>query len=264
MLTRHRASALAFSMAKDRGRTVRVAPGPVGPTYASLQPALDRAQAAVRIAVLTLAAKCVVGLLTAGVTGWVLTINPAAGNAPWQSIGVSDNVMALVLTANRVDMATFALAALAVLVAGLFVIAWQLAAMRNLPALGAGPARWSRPAAAVAWFVPGWNLYAPKQVFDQLWHSSAPGRLTDLPQDPAGSVELPRFLSAWWALWVGANVAYVTVTCATVATGTVTSLLTAQLSTVAVCAALAGAGVHLGQVLSAITRRQAARRAALA
>ncbi len=212
---------------------------------------------------LTLVAKFVVGLLTAAVTGWVLTINPAAGNASWQSMGVSNNVLALVLTANRIDMATFALSGLTMLAAGLFVIRWQLSAMRNLPALGAGPAQLSPLVAAVAWFVPVWNLFAPKQVFDHLWRSSEPGRPVDLTSSAVEPVHPPRFLTAWWALWAGASVAYVTVTFATVTTGTVASLLTAQLTTVAVCAALSAAGMYLGQVLSSTTRRQELRRAEL-
>lgn len=265
MYTEAGTSGLACSMAKDRGGVVRAArtPGALARDYRSLRPALHQARAAVRIAVLTLAAKFVVGLLAAAVTGWVLTINPAARAAPWQSMGVSDNVMALVITANRVDMATFAVSSLAMLVAGLFVIRWQLAALRNLAALGAAPARWSPLAAGAAWFVPVWNLFAPKQVFDQLWRSSEPGRPADVTPAEVDAIELPRFLTAWWVLWVGANLLNGTVAFATVTTGTVASMLTAQLTSVPVCAALVGAGMYLRRVMSSITRRQESRQAEL-
>lgn len=263
-------------MAKVREGLVRTlrAPGPVAHAYRSPRPALRGARTAVRIAVLTLAAKFVIGLPTAAVTGWVLTINPAATAAPWQSMGVSDSVMTLVIIANQVDMATFAVSGLAMLVAGLFVIRWQLAAVRNLPALGADPAGWSPLEAGVAWFVPVWNLFAPKQVFDQLWRSSEPGRPLDitqdkvaqneLAQDEVGTVGLPRILTAWWVLWVGATVLCGTVAFAAVATGTVASMLTAQLTSAPVCGALVGAGIYLRQIMASITRRQGLRQAELA
>lgn len=262
MHTRTRAGELACSMARVRGGSVRVArrPGPAVPDYRSLRPALHQARAAVRVAVLTLAAKFVMGLLTAAVTGWVLTINPAAGAASWQSMGVSDNVMTLVITANEINMATFAVSGLAMLVAGVFVIRWQLAAVRNLPALGAGPAGWSPLEAGLAWFVPVGNLFAPKQIFDHLWRSSEPGRLLDAAPDELDAIQLPRILTAWWVLWVGATVLSGTIAFA-VATGTVASMLTAQLTSAPVCAALVGAGVNLRQVMSAITRRQELRQA---
>lgn len=89
------------------------------------------------------------------------------------------------------------------LVTGVAFVMWLRRIYRNLRALGV---RWMRlsPGWAVwAWFVPGFNLIAPKRMLDDIWRATgleAPHPIGDRWR--RGPV--PWWLHAWWVLFVGA------------------------------------------------------------
>ncbi|MFC8919566.1 protein kinase [Streptomyces sp. NPDC057116] len=55
-----------------------------------------------------------------------------------------------------------------------------------------GRLRYDPSMAVIGWFIPIANLFLPKQIADDVWHASSPGRR------PAPA----RVLNAWWALWL--------------------------------------------------------------
>lgn len=230
--------------------------------YRSPRPELRQARRAVQIVLVVLWISFVGGLVASALTGWALTINPAAASAPLESMPVSPNVLGMVLLADRVTIAAGLVATAALLLAGVFVIRWQSAALRNGPALGGGT-HWSPLAAGIAWLVPVWSLFGPKQVFNELWRRSEPGRPVDGDRTVIATVRLPAFHSGWWVLWVSANLLDVTALVATMNSNSVTAVLVGQLASVIVAAGLAGAGVWLLRIMRLTTRRQELRFAEL-
>ncbi|MGW1116920.1 DUF4328 domain-containing protein [Streptomyces tanashiensis] len=61
--------------------------------------------------------------------------------------------------------------------------------------LAPGRSRYQPSMAVKSWFIPGVNLFRPKQIADDIWHASSPpgwsGRMA-----PAGP------LHVWWSLWL--------------------------------------------------------------
>lgn len=238
------------------------AAGPVADGYRSAGPRLRAATVLVQIAVLAAAAEFVVGLVASAVTGWALTIDPAGVSGPIDRLQVSVAVADMVSTAAALALTSSVILVVTLLAAGVGVIRWQTAALHNLPALGAA-ARLSAGAAGVAWFVPVWALFGPKQVFNDLWRTSNPRRPAD-PSEPTivKRVPVPAFHTLWWVLWVGATLIDVAAAVVTAPSSTVGALLTRQLSMIVVDLGLIGAGLLLLRVLIRTTRRQDRRYAA--
>lgn len=86
---------------------------------------------------------------------------------------------------------------LALVVAGVLFLRWQVAAHRNLPALGDPVPRVGVAAGVASWFVPVVNLIRPLQVVTDLWRAGDRGAPT------------PVLLRVWWIAWLLAAVAVV-------------------------------------------------------
>jgi hypothetical protein len=88
----------------------------------------------------------------------------------------------------------------ALVVTGVFFIAWFHRAYKNLPALGATALRWKTWWAIGGWLIPIANLFRPKQIANDIWRESdpaAPPTSYDSRQRP-----LPGILLAWWSLFL--------------------------------------------------------------
>jgi len=96
----------------------------------------------------------------------------------------------LVLLASLLELAAFGGAAV-------LFLRWQVAAHRNLPALGNPEPQFEVGAGVAAWFVPLVNLLRPLQVVGDLWRAGERG----------GAV--PVLLRVWWAAWLVALAAVV-------------------------------------------------------
>jgi hypothetical protein len=105
--------------------------------------------------------------------------------------------------ADTLRVGAFRVQLVVLVVAAVFYLRWQTAAVRNLPGLGATP-RWPARAAAVAWLLPGLNLMRPKQVVNDLWRSGDPDAPTRSPADALQRLAPGRLTHAWWALWIAA------------------------------------------------------------
>ena len=83
--------------------------------------------------------------------------------------------------------------------AGIAFLAWFHRAYRNLPRLGVWPLRYDYGWAVGAWLIPVFNLWRPKQLFNDAWRGSepAPG-LKRLETHP----HVPFVVHLWWAAWI--------------------------------------------------------------
>lgn len=86
---------------------------------------------------------------------------------------------------------------LALVVAAVLFLRWQVVAHRNLAALGDREPRVGVAAGVAAWFVPGVNLFRPPQVVGDLWRAGE------------RSAKTPALFRAWWIAWLVAVVAVV-------------------------------------------------------
>lgn len=100
-------------------------------------------------------------------------------------------VDALLAADQLVSVATL-LALVTFVAAAVFFLRWQVAAQRNLPALGEPRPRASVGAGVAAWFVPGVNLFRPLQLVGDLWRAGERG------------AALPLLLRIWWIAWLTA------------------------------------------------------------
>ncbi len=103
------------------------------------------------------------------------------------------------LGADQLVTLTALLELVAFVVAAALFLRWQVAAHRNLPALGESEPRVGVTAGVAAWFVPVVNLVRPLQIVGDLW------RAGDRGASP------PRLLRVWWAAWLVALFAVVAV-----------------------------------------------------
>lgn len=94
----------------------------------------------------------------------------------------------LVTLAGLLELAAFVAAA------ALF-LRWQVAAHRNLPALGGSAPRTGVAAGVASWFVPVVNLVRPLQVVEDLWRAGERG------------ARAPALFRVWWIAWLVALVA---------------------------------------------------------
>lgn len=82
-------------------------------------------------------------------------------------------------------------------------LVWFDGAYRNLRRLRVGPLRFDAGWAVGAWFIPGFNLWRPKQIANDVWRGSEPTpgakRL-----DAQGRVAF--VIHVWWVSWVVACV----------------------------------------------------------
>lgn len=101
------------------------------------------------------------------------------------------------LGADQLVTLTALLELVAFVVAAALFLRWQVAAHRNLPALGEPEPRAGVTAGVAAWFVPVVNLVRPLQIIGDLW------RAGDRGASP------PRLLRVWWAAWLVALFAVV-------------------------------------------------------
>ena len=93
--------------------------------------------------------------------------------------------------------------AVALLATGIVFLFWFSRVDGVVRELGVADLRHSHGWAVGAWFVPFLNLVRPKQMVDDAWRGADPA----LP--PGGwmqaTVPAPRWLSAWWALWIASS-----------------------------------------------------------
>lgn len=85
--------------------------------------------------------------------------------------------------------------------AAVFFLRWFYRAYSNLEPLGAKSLRSRRRWAIGIWFVPILNLWRPKQLADDIWRASDPGR----PVQQGGGwreAKVPALLGWWWAFYL--------------------------------------------------------------
>jgi Domain of unknown function (DUF4328) len=89
-------------------------------------------------------------------------------------------------------------------VTAVFFIAWFHRAYKNVRSLGVSAQRFPTGWAIGAWFVPFLNLVRPKAIANDIWRGSEPtlgeGSIVAL-------VDVPWFVTAWWAMFILASVA---------------------------------------------------------
>ena len=97
---------------------------------------------------------------------------------------------------NGLDAATNA--SVAVFALGLLLlIVWMRRCYRNLPPLAVGDLRFDPAWAVWGWLVPGFNLFRPKQILDDIWrgsHPMAPPFSSSWRVGPASA-----WSTGWWA-----------------------------------------------------------------
>jgi RNA polymerase subunit RPABC4/transcription elongation factor Spt4 len=97
---------------------------------------------------------------------------------------------------HAIDVATFVAVTLFALGFALLVV-WLRRCYRNLPALAVGDLRLSTSWAVWGWLLPGFNLFRPKQVMDDVWRGSHP---MAPPFSPTWRVTpVPVWSMVWWA-----------------------------------------------------------------
>jgi Domain of unknown function (DUF4328) len=99
---------------------------------------------------------------------------------------------------------------LVLIAAAVLFLRWFYRAYSNLEPLGATALRSRRGWAIGIWFVPILNLWRPKQLADDIWRASDPGR----PIQQGGGwrdAKVPALLGWWWGFylltWLVANYA---------------------------------------------------------
>jgi hypothetical protein len=92
----------------------------------------------------------------------------------------------------------------AYVVTGLLFIVWLRRSYRNLTAFNSAPTRFTDGWAIGAWFVPVLNLFRPKQIVDECWTESGPGRTAGDRYRPGARV--PAVFNIWWGLMVTGRV----------------------------------------------------------
>lgn len=91
--------------------------------------------------------------------------------------------------------------AIAILLAAVCVLAWQIRANRNLPALGFRESRYGPVSGTLCWFVPLWQLVGPRSAINELWESGLDEGEEPAPEPP----DPPAWLMLWWGLWLAAT-----------------------------------------------------------
>lgn len=106
-------------------------------------------------------------------------------------VGVADLV-----SADNVAMGAVWLTFLALVAAAMVFLTWLWRARINAERLCPAEHRWSRGWTVGAWFVPGVNLWFPRQVVDDIWRTSRP----DVPADTyrVDGLEQSPLVRAWW------------------------------------------------------------------
>jgi hypothetical protein len=87
-----------------------------------------------------------------------------------------------------------------VVITAIVFIRWFRRAYANIDALG-GERRFGTGWAIGAWFVPILNLWRPKQIANELWHTSDPDHPNENRADAGGS----SVLTLWWILFLVSN-----------------------------------------------------------
>lgn len=156
------------------------------------------------------------------------------------------------LGADQLVLLAASLELIALLVVTVLFLRWQVAAHRNLPALGDPTPRIGVAAGVAAWFVPVLNLLRPMQVVAGLWRAGEGGTAT------------PALVRAWWAAWL---VAVAAVAAAWVLPGAAADVADRQridaLRAGATALSAVAAGLAIA-VVSQTTRRQEGRARAVA
>lgn len=226
--------------------------------FRSLTPALRVVRTCLGITLVAAVLNGTLSLFATAVTGWAISFDPAGGSARLDAMDVPAGVRDLVGALTGLAAAAGVVLTLSVLVTGVSLIRWQTRALQNMTALGHLP-RWPPAAAALAWFVPVWSLFAPKQTFDDLWRSSAPVP-RGVPDDaPLETVRVPWWHGLWWGLWTGAVLLVGASALRMSQSLTLAGMLVDLLSEVVVASALAGAVLLLIRILRLTSSRQHAR-----
>jgi Domain of unknown function (DUF4328) len=89
--------------------------------------------------------------------------------------------------------------------AGIVFVVWFHRAYKNVKALGAPGLRLGTGWAVGGWFMPIANLWFPKQIANDAWRASAPGRPGNAWGGWTGEA-VPRWMAWWWALWIASSV----------------------------------------------------------
>ncbi|WP_221341580.1 DUF4328 domain-containing protein [Nonomuraea endophytica] len=157
---------------------------------------------AATLAVALLVADSVVGLAAAGIDLWVAGLMDQVAADPF-SVTEAELTWTDVIWAGSglVEMA----ARLAAIAAFLF---WLFRARDNAEALSPEHHQHSRTWLVLGWLVPVVNLWFPKQIVDDIWIVSTPGRVQGVGLIHA---RRPGLVWAWWLAWLcgwlGSNVA---------------------------------------------------------
>ncbi|MFI6298195.1 DUF4328 domain-containing protein [Nonomuraea sp. NPDC050790] len=145
------------------------------------------------LAVTLLAVNSAVGLAAAGVDLWVASLMERAITDPASITEAELNSADVIYAGSGLVELTAYLAA----VAGFLF--WLFRARDNAEALSPEPHRHSRKWLTLGWVVPVVNLWFPKQIVDDIWVASTPGRVTGVG---LGHARRPGLVWAWWLTWL--------------------------------------------------------------
>jgi hypothetical protein len=181
--------------------------------------------------------------------GEVLTaLSPEA----FEDVEANDNRQLIVISLYTV----------ALIAAVVFFIRWFHGAYANLPLLGQPAIRFNKAWAIVAWFVPIFNAWRPKQIANDIWRGSG----TEAPsygKEAWKDVPVPMLLQVWWAAWLVTNFLSNVVLRTYWDADSLESIKTAAQIEVVQSAIDVAAGALAIAVVLRLTSRQEARRAQL-
>jgi Domain of unknown function (DUF4328) len=238
-------------------------PPPSPPPFRSPRLRLRPALVAVWITTAALIASAVTSVLHVLATWEAISIDPAGRAAVLTELDVPDEVSERLFWTTAADGAAAVGCGLAFCVAAVLVIRWQSMALGNFGALALPPPRLGPLAAGIAWFVPIWSLFGPKQAYNDLWRSGdarspaypSPNMFVKLP--------VPRWLLRWWLLWVGGSVLGSAAALGAQDPTTLGLTADASLLTAVGQLMLVAAGAYFVRILVTVGERQDARLAAL-
>lgn len=148
------------------------------------------------LAVALLVTDSVIGLAAAGIDLWVASLMDQVAADPYSVTEAELNGADVIFAGSGlVELA----ARLAAIAGFLF---WLFRVRDNSEALSPEPHQHSRKWLTLGWVVPIVSFWFPKQIVDDIWVASTPGRVLGVG---LGHARRPGLVWAWWLAWLCAG-----------------------------------------------------------
>jgi hypothetical protein len=127
--------------------------------------------------------------------------DPAGSSSPLGALGISQDALDRLNTVSDVAHVAILASVVSLVIAAVFVLRWQLLAVRNQRALRVVPPRYSPAAAGWSWVVPIWAFFGPKKAYNDLWRVAEPAD-ERIPGQSWVDRAVPGLFAAWWTAWI--------------------------------------------------------------